>query len=123
MQETRLKPSDYPPGDAMRVCEIRDVDKLEEYVQSWQELARDSTEPNPFYEPWMLIPALRSLAAGKDVRVVLVLEGTENSPRLCGVFPIERVARYKKLPVAAFRLWQHIYCALCTPLIRTGRAS
>lgn len=122
MQETKIKPSDYPAGDAMLVREIRDFDELEEYVRPWQELALDAIEPNPFYEPWMLIPALRSLAAGKDVRVVLVLDGTENSPRLCGVFPVERVARYKKLPVAAFTLWQHIYCALCTPLIRTGRA-
>ena len=123
MQETKSKPSDYPPGDAMLVREIRDFDKLEEYVQQWQELALDAIEPNPFYEPWMLIPALRLLAAGKDVRVVLVLDRNESPRRLCGIFPIERVARYKKLPVAAFRLWQHIYCALCTPLIRTGRAS
>jgi len=107
----------------MFVCEIRDFDELEEYLQQWQELALDAIEPNPFYESWMLIPALRSLASGKDLRVVLVLDRSENPPRLCGVFPIERVARYKKLPVAAFRLWQHIYCALCTPLIRTGRAS
>jgi len=71
----------------------------------------------------MLIPALRSLAAGKDVRVVLVLDRSENPPRLCGVFPVERVARYKKLPVGAFKLWRHIYCALCTPLIRNCRAS
>ena len=123
MQETKLKPSDYLPGDAMLVREIRDFDELEEYLRQWQELALDAIEPNPFYESWMLIPALRSLATGKDVRVVLVLDRSENPPRLCGVFPIERVARYKKLPVAAFRLWQHIYCALCTPLIRTGRAS
>lgn len=123
MQETKSKPSDYLPGDAMLVREIMDFDKLEEYVQPWQELALDAIEPNPFYEPWMLIPALRSLAAGTDVRVVLVLDRSESPPRLCGVFPIERVARYKKLPVAAFRLWQHIYCALCTPLIRIGHAS
>lgn len=123
MKETRLELSDYLPGDSMFVCEISDFDALEEYLQQWQELPSDAIEPNPFYEPWMLIPALRLLAGGKDVRVVLVLDRSENPPRLCGVFPIERVARYKKLPLAAFRLWQHIYCALCTPLIRTGRAS
>jgi len=123
MQETRSKPSDYLPGDAMLVREIRDFDELKEYLGQWEDLARDTIEPNPFYEPWMLIPALRSLAAGKDVRVILVLDRSENPPRLCGVFPIERVARYKKLPVAAFRLWQHIYCALCNPLIRIGHAS
>jgi len=123
MQETKLKPSDHLSGDAMLVREIRDFDELKEYLGQWEDLARDAIEPNPFYEPWMLIPALRSLAAGKDVRIVVVLDRSENPPRLCGVFPIERVAHYKKLPVAAFRLWQHIYCALCTPLIRNGGAS
>ena len=57
MQETKSKPSDYLPRDAMLVREIMDFDKLEEYVRPWQELALDAIEPNPFYEPWMLIPA------------------------------------------------------------------
>jgi hypothetical protein len=128
MQEPRLKRSDYPPGESkparsLFVSVISDFDLLEGFMRPWEELAGAAIEPNPFYEPWMLIPALRSLAAGKDVRVVLVVDRSEDPPGLCGVFPIERVARYKRLPVAAFRLWQHIYCALCTPLIRADCAS
>src|SRR5688572_11094995 len=106
----------------MSVVVIDDFDILEDYVQAWEDLAGEALEPNPFYESWMLIPALRALAAGKDLSVVLVLTRIEGEPVLCGVFPLEKKQRYKKLPVAAFSLWQHSYCPLCTPLIRVSYA-
>lgn len=108
--------------EPMSVVVIEDFDILEDYLQAWEDLAVESLEPNPFYEPWMLIPALRALATGKDLCVVLVLTVNEGEPVLCGVFPLEKQQRYKKLPVAAFSLWQHIYCPLCTPLIRVSYA-
>jgi hypothetical protein len=106
----------------MSVVVVDDPERLEDYVQAWDELAEEAIEANPFYEWWMLIPALRGLATGKDVRVVLVISVEAGLPLLCGVFPVERKKRYKRLPVATFSLWQHIYCALCTPLIRSGYA-
>ena len=109
-------------GHRMSVVVVEDLNLLEDYVQAWEELAEEALEENPFYEPWMLLPALRGLARGKDLRVVLVLSMEKDKPVLCGVFPLERRARYKRLPVAAFSLWQHLYCALCTPLIRIGCA-
>jgi GNAT acetyltransferase-like protein len=102
----------------MTVVFIKNFEMLEDYVQAWEDLAADALAPNPFYEPWMLLPALAGLAKGSDVRVVLVLTVDQGAPILCGVFPLERTARYKGLPIAAFSLWRHIYCALCTPLIR-----
>lgn len=109
------------PGSASRkmtVVFIKNFEMLEDYIQAWEDLAADALEPNPFYEPWMLMPALDSLAAGKDLGVVLVLAMDQQKPVLCGVFPLEKKARYRGLPVAGFSLWRHIYCALCTPLIR-----
>jgi CelD/BcsL family acetyltransferase involved in cellulose biosynthesis len=106
----------------MSVVVIDDFDILEDYIEAWEDLSVEALEPNPFYEPWMLIPALRGLAAGKDLCVVLVLTVNEGEPVLCGVFPLEKKQRYKKLPVAAFSLWRHIYSPLCTPLIRTSYA-
>lgn len=108
--------------EPMLVVVIEDFDMLGDYVQAWEDLAVEALEPNPFYEPWMLIPALRTLATGKDLRIVLVLTVKEGKPFLCGVFPLEKKRRYKRLPVAAFSLWQHIYCPLCTPLIRASCA-
>lgn len=106
----------------MSVAVVDDFDVLEDYAEAWEDLAADALEPNPFYEPWMVIPALRALATGKDLRVVLVLTVKEGKPILCGVFPLEKKHRYKQLPVAAFNLWQHIFCPLCTPLIRVSFA-
>ncbi len=113
-------PSEWlaPASRKMTVVFIKNFEMLEEYIQAWEDLAVEALEPNPFYEPWMLLPALGGLAKGSDVRVVLVLTEDQGEPVLCGVFPLERRDRYKGLPVAAFSLWRHIYCALCTPLIR-----
>ena len=106
--------------EPMSVVVIEDFDMLRDYVQAWEDLAEEALELNPFYESWMLIPALRALGTGTDLRVVLVL--TVKEGKLCGVFPLEKKQRYKRLPVAAFSLWQHIYCPLCTPLIRASNA-
>src|SRR4026207_948693 len=108
--------------EPMSVVVIDNVDILEDYVEAWEKLAVEALEPNPFYEPWMLIPALRTQSTGKDLCVVLVLTVNEGEPVLCGVFPLEKKQRYKKLPLAAYSLWQHIYSPLCTPLIRVSRA-
>lgn len=121
---TIARPSKRPDtaSRTMTVVFIKNFEMLEDYIQAWEELALDALEPNPFYEPWMLMPALAGLAKGSDVGVALVLSVEQGKPVLSGVFPLERRARYKGLPVAAFSLWRHIYCALCTPLIRRGVA-
>ena len=108
--------------EPMSVVVIDDFDILEDYVEAWEKLAVEALEPNPFYEPWMLIPALRTQSTGKDLCVVLVLTISDGDPVLCGVFPLEKKQRYKKLPLAAYSLWQHIYSPLCTPLIGVSRA-
>lgn len=113
---------DAPPVPRMSVVAIEDLDVLEDYVQAWEDLAEEALEVNPFYEPWMLMPALRGLAKRENVRVVLVLTIERGEPVLCGVFPLERRAQYKGLPVAVLRPWQHLYCPLCTPLIRASCA-
>jgi len=104
-----------PPRDARRagptftVRLVSDWTELEGLQESWQELASDAAEPNPFYEPWMLLPALRSFARSERVQVVLVSRGD----RLCGLFPIAwRRGRAE--------LWRHRYCYLTAPLLRRG---
>lgn len=104
----------------MSVVVIDDFDLLEDYREAWEDLAAEALEPNPFFESWMLIPALRAFATKRNVCVVLVLTRNQGEPALCGVFPLERTPRYKGLPVSAFSLWKHLYNPLCTPLIRRG---
>jgi len=87
---------------------ISDWAELEALQDAWEELAAASVEPNPFYESWMLLPALRSFARER-VEVVLVFRGD----LLCGLFPIaHRRGRAG--------LWRHPYCYLTAPLLRRG---
>lgn len=102
----------------MDVRIARSLTELECLVPAWEALAREALEPNPFYEPWMLLPALRAYSAGQDLRVALVWQGAE----LVGLFPFRRVARYKGLPASALTSWLHAHCLLCTPLVRAGSA-
>src|SRR5689334_11521183 len=51
---------------------VADWTELAPLQEECEELARSAAEPNPFYEPWMLLPALRNFGTGQ-VRVLLVL--------------------------------------------------
>lgn len=110
----------------MWVVATRDFAALEQYIPAWEDLAAAALEPNPFYESWMLIPALRTLGAGKHLQLVLVFAPNRARPNappiLCGVFPLELERRYKGLPVSVLSLWKHLFCFLCTPLVRADCA-
>ncbi len=93
---------------------------LEAHLAEWERLASSAIDPNAFYEPWYLLPAWRELApSSPEVLVVLVFEEADRSgsPRLCGLFPLERLPRFRGIPIGAFKMWQRPYCFLCTPLI------
>jgi CelD/BcsL family acetyltransferase involved in cellulose biosynthesis len=88
---------------------VSDWEALEALQPAWRDLAEAAAEPNPFYEPWMLLPALRSFAAATRVEVVLVFRGDA----LIGLFPME-------LRRGRAGLWRHPYCYLTAPLLRRG---
>jgi hypothetical protein len=110
------------PDNKLSVVVVRRVEELQERVKDWQALADDALEPNCFYEPSMLIPALASFATNLDLHFVLVYAPNRRQPFgpkiLCGFFPLERLGRYKNLPVSVLRFWKHEYCFLCTPLLK-----
>lgn len=109
----------------MTVVVVRDADALAGYVEDWDDLAASSVEPNIFYESWMMLPALRLLAGG-GVTVALVVARDMLNPSgaqiLCGLFPLESSRSYRGIPVKARRLWKHLHCYLCTPLVRAEGA-
>jgi CelD/BcsL family acetyltransferase involved in cellulose biosynthesis len=94
-----------------------DPGRLRALVPEWEKLAARAAEPNVFFEPWMLLPALAHLAADAKVQIALVRDG---AGELAGLFPLETRAHYKKLPLRQLRLWQYKHCYLCTPLIADG---
>ena len=103
---------------APTVAVLRGAQASAEIVAAWDDLAANALEPNPFYESWMLRPALEWLAAGRDIQLVTVWA----DGKLGALLPLERQARYKGLPVGSLRSWRHRHCMLCTPLVRTEGA-
>lgn len=102
------------------MLELKTVTKpadLAPYIPQWEALAREASEDNPFYEHWMLIPALECLDEGAGVEVVLVFD----DKTLIGLFPLQKMNRFRGLPLPHYRLWSHRHCYLSSPLIRRGR--
>ncbi len=112
----------------MSVAVINDLTALEKYVPEWEDLAANAIEPNAFYEPWMMMPAVRAFGAGRRLQFALGLDNDpasqDGAPLLCGIFPLEQQSHYqglgRNLPFKTLRLWKHKYCYLCTPLVREG---
>jgi len=107
------------PAEKIRIVATSDPDALAAIEAQWQELGALAAEPNPFYEPWMVLPALRAFARGKRVCIVLAFAANpapgKGALLLCGVFPVE-IRRGRA------QLWKYPYCYLCTPLLRPGFA-
>src|SRR5262245_14782005 len=65
--------ADGAHGVRMSVVVINDLTALEKYVPAWEDLAANAIEPNAFYEPWMLMPAIRAFGAGRRLQFALLL--------------------------------------------------
>jgi hypothetical protein len=105
----------------MSVLVIRQFADLEQYLKDWTNLAENTLESNIFYEPWFMLPALKSFSGGHRVEFVLIFandSSLDSDATLCGLFPLERKDGYKGLPVSFLELWRHVHCFLCTPLVR-----
>jgi CelD/BcsL family acetyltransferase involved in cellulose biosynthesis len=111
---------------ALKIVVVEKEEELCDHVSAWQDLSDHAMEANVFYEPWLLRPALKTLHRGTPLRLVFVYEAgppeTSGVARLCGFFPLEPDLRFRRLPIRAWRLWRHMHCFLCTPLIRPERA-
>lgn len=97
-----------------------DAAALRRAESAWEDLARNALEPNPLYEPWMLLPALQSRPS-PDFRCALVWTASHErdpAPQLAGVFPFRVVNRFKGLPATALVSWRHSSWLLGTPLVR-----
>ena len=95
---------------------LHDAQSIRALVPAWEALAAAAAEPNPWYEPWALLPALGTCGAAVPFRCVAVHAGAE----LAALFPLEPVSRYRGLPARGFRAWRHRHMLLGTPLVRAG---
>jgi CelD/BcsL family acetyltransferase involved in cellulose biosynthesis len=106
-----------PTEGSVTVSVVHDRASLARMVAAWEDLARHAIEPNPLYEPWMLLPGLEA-QGGKDFVCVLAWSGGA----LTGLFPLRRERHYKGMPVNVLRSWWHNSWMLCPPLVRAGAA-
>jgi CelD/BcsL family acetyltransferase involved in cellulose biosynthesis len=95
------------------------VEAMAAIAPSWEDMAAAALEPNPFYEPWMLLPALEHFGVPGGFRLITVWSGG----RLDAVLPVERKRGFKGLPLPALESWRHRHCLLCTPLVRAEGAT
>ncbi len=86
------------------------------FIEKWQALAAEVSEPNPFFEPWCLIPAMKHLHGGAKLALLsYVVDG-----RLRGLMPIERASRYYGYRVPHAAIWLHDNAFCSTPLVAAG---
>lgn len=110
----QLPPKPAPAG------EIRSVDwrKMQDMgaMLAWDALAMWASEPNPFFESWYLLPALRGLDPDGRVRILRFEMGGD----LAGIMPIVRQSRYYTRPIPHWAGWTHPNGFLGAPLVARG---
>lgn len=83
---------------------------------SWERLVTEAAEPNPFFEPWFLLPALRQWGAAERV----VTKAWYHEGRLSGLLPVVRNAEYYGHAVTHAKGWLHANAFCGVPLIAAG---
>lgn len=107
-----------PSGNGTLVEVLDEVEALRQLIPEWESLAAQAAEPNPFYEHWMLLPALEAYGAGPGFRCIVVWrEGT-----LCALFPMRIEERFHGLPLRVLAPWSHRNMLVGTPLVRARDA-
>lgn len=103
----------------MQDVEVRiGADDAQQMRGEWNELAQAAAEKNVFFEPFMLIPAMRHL---NDCAAVLVV--VRRRRKLIGLFPVAWRQRWRGLPLAHHSLWYYRHCYLTTPLVHREHAA
>jgi CelD/BcsL family acetyltransferase involved in cellulose biosynthesis len=86
------------------------------FLAAWERLVARAAEPNPFFEPWFLIPALDEWGAAQRVRI----KAWFHDGRLAGLMPVVRRGRYYGHPMTHAAAWLHANAFCGVPLVATG---
>jgi CelD/BcsL family acetyltransferase involved in cellulose biosynthesis len=92
-----------------------EMDSPEALLQ-WEALGRTAGSPNPFFESWFLLPALKAFDPEGRARLLRI----EAGGHLLGLLPLSRPARYYRHPLPHWRNWSHGNGFLGAPLIAQG---
>jgi hypothetical protein len=86
------------------------------FMAAWERLVERAAEPNPFFEPWFLVPALTQWGAADRVTI----KAWFHDGRLAGLMPIVRSARYYSHIVTHATGWLHANAFCGVPLVAAG---
>ena len=103
-----------PRGDEKSLsCHLLGPIHLAEHVEGWRKLAAEAVIPNPFYEPWTMLPAIQHLRDVEELRFLLVYgppdrKGASSRQELSArwftsISPIAQVASRSKPKISASR--------------------
>ncbi len=96
---------------------IKTPEELEEYIPAWETLVNNATDENIFFEPSILIPALRYLNHEQAFILLIFADEASKEHGLIGLFPLVYRKKYKGLPIHHLSIWQTPQCFLSTPLV------
>ncbi len=86
------------------------------FIAAWERLAAYAGEPNPFFEPWFLLPALAQWGeSGRVVTKAWFVGG-----QLAGLLPVVRTAAYYGHVITHATGWLHANAFCGAPLILAG---
>ena len=105
-----------PAGAGVDVFAHRAHDVIDGLAAEWTALAARTADPNPFAEHWFAAVALRTLGAGRDVRLLEARRGG----RLIGILLVSIERGYAHLPVRFVQNWYHDHIFLGDPLVAAG---
>lgn len=88
----------------------------EKFVAEWQALVARTGEPNPFFEPWFLLPSLARLDPKGRVEIAAYYLGGE----LTALAPLTLSSNYYGYPLPHWEIWLHPNAFCGSPLIARG---
>jgi CelD/BcsL family acetyltransferase involved in cellulose biosynthesis len=106
------------PMTSSYAVEIRHLEDIESLRTEWDELATNVEVSNPFFESWMLTPALELLPDAQGVSLFTVKEAATR--KLIGFFPVKFQRRYKGVSIRCAEVWRYAHCYFGAPLVRKG---
>ena len=85
-------------------------------VSEWTTLCCSATDPNPFFEPWFLIPSLKAHDPSGSVKLVTLRE----NGALRALVPLQPSASYYGHPIPHLRVWLHDNAFCGNPVVQRG---
>ena len=107
-------PTPLPHGQ-LRLLPLAELEEPA-FLAAWERLVARAAEPNPFFEPWYLIPALHQWGAARRVHIAAWFHDV----RLAGLLPVVRPSRYYGHPITHAATWLHANAFCGVPLVAAG---